>query len=529
MNNRKVRYGLFVPGAAGFLAGLCMLLIYAPKVQAMSGMVLAGYLLMVISVYVEVFVIYKEYERTDAPVPKLLQHFMGDLVKKDVEIPDWDPFSTFLGSFRNAYHEFFRKRGLQENSCLQAQSTQLLWHALSLQKRRMDRLCLTMETKTVRHADSIHQQRHTIKTYPFFDGRYDIKDVDERIYAYRTFLQDEKEVGRFKDDEVAHYSILSAKPVGGKKIICPGCGNETTRENLIDGCDYCGTKFAVEDLENRIGAFGFQQNLYAKNGNLNNFIDRYASLVLGIFYVPALLFALCIPIIYMQGVGIIGRVVVALLCLGAAALLLGIVLVPILLLAILPFLRKQKKLLAGETMLHPEKIAQLEEATSKQVRAYDPLFSLKGFMSDVNNKLSAIHFAENNQEINVFSEVDLSDRFDAYKEVVGMDREIAFLSDYRQEEGLQKATVDAEYKLFVFDGAKVSTLGENITLKLEKSAACKTQAVCGPAVYRCPGCGSSISLMEGRRCRYCGGELDLKHTDWVITDYKANTFALKKR
>ncbi|MBQ7058250.1 MAG: hypothetical protein IJM83_02980 [Firmicutes bacterium] len=58
-----------------------------------------------------------------------------------------------------------------------------------------------------------------------------------------------------------------------------------------------------------------------------------------------------------------------------------------------------------------------------------------------------------------------------------------------------------------------------INLTLIKSAACKTQAVCGASVLKCRGCGASLSLMEGKRCAYCGRELDLKMYDWVITNY----------
>lgn len=44
--------------------------------------------------------------------------------------------------------------------------------------------------------------------------------------------------------------------------------------------------------------------------------------------------------------------------------------------------------------------------------------------------------------------------------------------------------------------------------------------VCGVSVLKCKGCGSSLSLMEGKTCRYCGRNLDLKQFDWVIADYK---------
>lgn len=64
----------------------------------------------------------------------------------------------------------------------------------------------------------------------------------------------------YKDNEVAHFTLLSAHQVGGDKVTCPSCGNPTTRENLLDGCDYCGTKFTVEDMENRVESFGLRRD-----------------------------------------------------------------------------------------------------------------------------------------------------------------------------------------------------------------------------------------------------------------------------
>ena len=35
----------------------------------------------------------------------------------------------------------------------------------------------------------------------------------------------------------------------------------------------------------------------------------------------------------------------------------------------------------------------------------------------------------------------------------------------------------------------------------------------------CLNCGASLSLMEGKTCRFCGSALDLKKYDWVIERY----------
>ena len=60
---------------------------------------------------------------------------------------------------------------------------------------------------------------------------------------------------------------------------------------------------------------------------------------------------------------------------------------------------------------------------------------------------------------------------------------------------------------------------EKLKIKLIKDADCKTQAVCGASALKCQCCGASISLMDGKTCKQCGRNLDLKSYDWVIDQY----------
>ena len=61
---------------------------------------------------------------------------------------------------------------------------------------------------------------------------------------------------------------------------------------------------------------------------------------------------------------------------------------------------------------------------------------------------------------------------------------------------------------------------EKLKITMIKDAGCKTQAVCGPSVLKCKGCGAGLSIMEGKTCKYCGRDLDLKF-DWVISQYES--------
>ena len=154
-----------------------------------------------------------------------------------------------------------------------------------------------------------------------------------------------------------------------------------------------------------------------------------------------------------------------------------------------------------------------------QVRKTDSLFSLQSFFGGIQNKLSAIHYADFPKEINAFSEKDLSSLIEKYKNVVDVDIQKLKMESYRLEEKLQRAEVSAELRLLELQGRKIKARRETLKLRMIKDASCKTQVVCGASVMRCQGCGASLSLMDGKTCSYCGRNLDLKAYDWVIDSY----------
>lgn len=60
---------------------------------------------------------------------------------------------------------------------------------------------------------------------------------------------------------------------------------------------------------------------------------------------------------------------------------------------------------------------------------------------------------------------------------------------------------------------------EQLKLHLVKSALCKTQAVTGPEITRCKGCGATLLLLEGKQCQYFGSHIPMFEHDWVIVGY----------
>ena len=103
---------------------------------------------------------------------------------------------------------------------------------------------------------------------------------------------------------------------------------------------------------------------------------------------------------------------------------------------------------------------------------------------------------------------------DKYKNVIDLETEYICMKKYSVSDNLQNAWIEAAVKYVVLEGDKSSVKTANIEMLVTKSAECKTQIVCAPSVLRCKGCGASLSLLEGKRCRYCDTEIDLEKSDW---------------
>ena len=159
------------------------------------------------------------------------------------------------------------------------------------------------------------------------------------------------------------------------------------------------------------------------------------------------------------------------------------------------------------------------ESILKEIRKVDSLFSMTYFLNSVQNKLSAIHFADNLDEISAFAVCDLGRLEGKYSNVIDMDVLSFELKGFETANDLNRIMLEAELLLLIATQDKFSETKEKVCLSLIKASDCKTEAVCEPKIFSCSNCGSSLSLLNGGKCVYCGNGLNLKQHDWVIQEY----------
>jgi len=438
-------------------------------------------------------------------------------------VEDYDQLTSNMSSFKESYSEFMNADINKSNSKMQDYATQMLWHRIYLQKKRMEKLGVQMELEGSR----VSYSKEPVRSVNYFDGRYDVSDVYEEIYAVKTFWHKNRDIKRIYNKEVAHYTFLSAKKDRDKdKVICPSCGNASSRSNLIDGCDFCGTKFTIEDLDDRVASFGFRRDLDTVNDkyDISSLLFLFSWLLMTLFYMGffiAFIYPLNGANLFLNLVTGLVYAVLLTFC-GDIILLLLMFITPLIIPLILIFggCFRFLSFLYSKFVYFPKEIQDLKKKITKEVRKSDPLFSIESFFGGVQNKLYAIHFADTKNQVNAFSDLELSSNLlEKYEKVVDIETVSLSMTSYRIEEGVQIATVIAYLLLRKFENNKIKTKKEFLKIQLEKSEHCKTQAVCGPSILKCKKCGGNLSLLEGKICKFCGNELDMREHDWVITKY----------
>lgn len=442
------------------------------------------------------------------------------------EPKDSDPQEKFLTAFRRGYKRFFLKDAAVKNSDVQNTASQVFLGILQMQKDRLKRLGVEFEFEAKRKKyldDPVRADR-------YFDGRYEVSSIDEDIAARSTFYKDGKKIYTRMDSQTAHYTVLHAHRSGSHKIICPNCGAETTRQNLLDGCDYCGTKFVVEDLEDSVADFSLRTNYEVQKAKYAD--ARRLFMLWGAVGIVLLCFLFCLywtlkvtpGIVKEEQIGPFMTVLASLFTVLVPTALFSAILIPGFTMLVWPVLALSAAFVdvSRRTFNRMAEAMRKDIQNEKLVRKHDRLFSLADFYAGVQSRISTIVYAENETQANVFAKDRLNIPADRYKNAVSLVVDDMDLTGYEIKDGRQIARVMADLRLTILQGNRCRIKHEKVKLVLSRGEDSRTQAVCAPYIMKCRGCGTSLSLTEGKVCPSCGREADFTEDVWLIDQYKVN-------
>ncbi len=385
--------------------------------------------------------------------------------------------------------------------------TQPFWQSMRLSKRRIATKGLRMDIP-VWELHVKGPRKHTGRVYTNRDGTNVIGRSNRDVMVHRSFYRDSKKIYSKKEQEIASVHVLKAD-VQEETAACPNCGHVGRIAEYIDGCDYCGCVFTVNDFEAKISGFFLEENISQKVKK----ILKGAAIFCGILLVLMVLLAAAsfFGIVNYALNGGDGRGMAS----TAITMIASMNLVPALWKTIITMLVFST--IAGVVLVCMSPKQTTGEAIVKSVI---PEFSAQDFLQNLEYKLRSIHFADSAEEIAAFATCDLQKVVPQYEDVVDCNvRKLRFV-DIRQDAERYHLKLVADLRLSIYNGRRIRTRQERVELQVSGKKEIFLKNTLAIREYKCSGCNSSVGLLEGGVCHYCGTRLDYENYSWMIETYE---------
>jgi hypothetical protein len=359
---------------------------------------------------------------------------------------------------------------------------QTYWFADYLARKRQDRLGVKasriFNPKSGMKDDKVftHKQGRCTRTTVFTGGEM----------SYRYELGSDKL--EFSTKLPPIFSIVSTGDAGGSRQ-CPNCGTEVKTEDAVNGCPSCGTRFRITDYDYKVsGEALFHTKL------------KPGKLLLGIFGVTLLL-SILISLLTNPEESLPVRLLGSVFSGGMMAILVYFVLaIPI---GIFLFTRIVKNSRFSDFC--------------KRFRKTDPQMTAEEFEAEVQSRIRTFFLSEATDNIRLVAGVQPG--------------QFADVADVRIIEYRQLATVpNPDFQIIrahavldlirVKNGKLVREKGR-YSFDVYRAAAAKTELRTDKEIFTCPSCASSLSILDGGHCKFCGNTTDLSRYGWVLGAVKA--------
>ncbi len=372
----------------------------------------------------------------------------------------------------------------QENPMKRA--TQELWYSLYLEKKRLENHSCRVEYEDYSHvpARAIDSEPETICVYQT-DGKYLSCKASQMTNIEKSYIRDGVTLRYDQQKRDITYYILRAQNQNGQ-YICPNCGAEQTLDELLDGCDYCKTKFDISAYDDKVmSVMKMKSQNDNREGNSTETMLWLGMALLGFACaLGGFLFAL-----FTFGLSLIFTI------LGAGLMFFSM-----------------KKMNDANKDIHKN------TDWKWKLQDHNPDFSEEQFIGSLDCKLKSIHYATTLEELSAFVKCDIAPFIQGYQNIVNCEIGKISYKDYRIEGDYQYLDIHREIEVLQDMGDRLQPAGGVVGMTLAKKVSHKLKN--DVSMYRCDGCGATISLVEGGKCKYCGNEMDYAAYDWVVVGYR---------
>lgn len=406
-----------------------------------------------------------------------------------------------------SFPEFYSKyyNGVYGDEDLQEMTTQPFWQSMRLTKRRLLSKGLHMDLEMQDHVLKKNLRDSCAEVSEDSSNMVGMHRRD--VITKRNFTLNERRLRSKKEYEHLNIYMLQGK-VEGENATCPNCGHVGKLSEYIDGCDYCGSLFTVKDFETKVSGFSLEENTEHK---LKRTMGKTALTLAIITGVLIAMGAVCLGVLMIllmsgnNGLGAIGSM---------WGFMIAVDLVPVgfRCIWILLFIFLALRIL----FLHVYGSRIVKEDVAQSAI---PNFSGEDFCQNLEYKLRNIHMTDNAAEVAAFASCSLEEIVRKYQDVVDCNvTRCKFIGAYEQDNAYRVRTL-VTMRLTTLKKQKIRTKYERIMLVLSGKKDVVNKKEVALREYKCEGCNTSINILEGNTCRYCGAPVDYARYGWVINEY----------
>ncbi len=375
---------------------------------------------------------------------------------------DWLDLYDTVENYKKEMINWFDTEHLDKDNPLSC-VTQEHWYSMYLEKKRLEKKGIRMHHHAFQHIPSNGHKSNFVSEY--HDGKYRVNMLRQYTAYDIKYTRDDKLIGQLIRKCNIDYYVLRAQKKNGL-YICPNCGMEHPLQNLLDGCDYCNTKFDISAYNDKVASLNRIYKLGDARSNMYEYIILLIVLMLGIL----LSACTCLPI-----------------------------LIP--LVGIYIYMFKLKR----------------EINLNNLFKEKNPDSSFEEFIASLDSKIKSIHFAESQEDVDCFVKCDITPYLRDYQDVISCEMGKYKVTAHSEDETHQYINLMRSVRVLKDMGDHLLEGKGVLKMKLAKKKDCKLKN--DFTLYVCKQCGASISLVEGGECRYCGNKMDYEAYDWVITEF----------
>ncbi|MBQ3665754.1 MAG: hypothetical protein II919_06580 [Lachnospiraceae bacterium] len=404
--------------------------------------------------------------------------------------------------------------------------TQPYFRSIELTKKRLDENGITKKTvlrpdvkKKKRRAQEWEEYMQQFDTYyrdsdikTGEEGHHEFAASSKNVIANHSFYRGGKKAYSYEDHEISTIDLLKVKG-DGQYAACPNCGNIALIATYTDGCDYCHSKFKVEDFDLKVSGYSLKENVTKKTKG------TYLKSLKTVIRLTVLAFLIMVAMIIVVS---LAKNQTKNYLFAGSAFAFSVVFLPVFARGVWLFIR----IFLGASILYVIYCIFRRES-SKVVKTMLPDFSVTDFCQNLEYKLKNIHMADTAKEVESFAKISLEDVVRKNNGIIECSLvKVRFQKAWEEYNGYQLA-ISCKMRLIIFENGRFRKKYEKISLRMSLDQSVRVRNMSGNRIggilaYICPHCGGNVDLLNGGICDYCGHKLDYSKYDWMIEDYKSS-------